>query len=244
VILRAPSKTFLCGEYGVLQGGLGLVWAHGPFFEMEIQRKGRSGSSKEPLFLPHPLSPAGRYYASRKDFFDGFDFFWRDPHAGSGGFGASGAQFLFLWSFWEAEHGNDLSVHRLHRDFKKYDPGPSSGCDVLSQFIGGLVVVDPKTPELSQRLRWPFKDLSVLVVSTGHKIQTHDHLKTLVVDPFDDFEMVSERVVQNLKGEAQKTFLSGMTTFRDLLSQRKLVADHSVELLEKLKELPGLLVAK
>ncbi|NCN95572.1 MAG: hypothetical protein GW917_02500 [Bdellovibrionales bacterium] len=190
------------------------------------------------------MSPAGRYYDSRKEFFDGFDFYWRDPHSGSGGFGASGAQFLFLWSFWQVEHGNELTVDGLHKDFKKYDSGLSSGCDVLSQFIGGLVVIDPKTPELSQRLHWPFDDLSALVVPTGQKIETHDHLKTLTEDRFDDFEMVSEQVVQNIKGETQKAFLSGMTAFGELLSERKLVADHSVELLNTLKTLPGLRVAK
>lgn len=95
-LISAPSKTFLLGEYAVLKGGAGLLLNTEPRFELRL----RFRENAEPKCVGIKLeSPAGQLLKDTRMLFDSFDVEFRDPHRGQGGFGASSAQFLMVFSF-------------------------------------------------------------------------------------------------------------------------------------------------
>lgn len=83
------------GEYTALSGGPALLLTHGPYFECSFT------SAATPMPLPfHPHSPAGLWAdINDDDFFSKFNIEFTDPHKGSGGFGASTAQFIAVYFF-------------------------------------------------------------------------------------------------------------------------------------------------
>tara|TARA_B100000609_G_scaffold130115_1_gene103783 strand:+ start:25707 stop:26591 length:885 start_codon:yes stop_codon:yes gene_type:complete len=240
VILKAPSKTFVCGEYGVLAGGQGLVWTHGPSFEMKFS----TDQIPKTGFTPHPLSPAGQFLSKHSEFFKDYSFEFNDPHQGRGGFGASGAQFLFLWAFLKKKMGLPMDLETLMKDFKDSDLGASSGCDVLSQLVGGLAQVNPQMPVRSRSLLWPFPHLEVFLISTGVKISTHDHLKNLERSELEDLKGFGERASQALEAQKESDFFGTLQEFRDSLEKKNLVVESSLKLLSQFQNLAGLRFAK
>ena len=95
VILSAPSKTFLTGEYGVLaKGGQSLVVNTYPLFELHIAPKGNRA-----CWGIHKKSPAGTWIQNNPNDFEDIGITFVDPHQGRGGFGASTAQFLMVYTW-------------------------------------------------------------------------------------------------------------------------------------------------
>lgn len=158
-----PCKTFLSGEYAVLAGGPAIGLATRPGFK-------KSNSVKK----YHAESAAGLYLKS-KDFFDVIS-------AAPGGFGKSTAEFLFAWL---NDHPKDQSHFMnafeayldLYREphLKKLQP---SGADLLIQSLGEIAVID-ENRNLSKSVSWLYPELGFFILSTGIKIDTHDHIKTL-----------------------------------------------------------------
>lgn len=112
---KAPSKSFLLGEYLATQGGLAQVAVFEPCFQLKvlscdqmdhfhedprIEDIKTSFVAAEKLF--HPASPAGKWISENTEFFQNYRFQFLDPHQGRGGFGASTAQYLLIRQFQES----------------------------------------------------------------------------------------------------------------------------------------------
>jgi mevalonate kinase len=118
LVLSVPSKTYLTGEYAVLVGGSALVLNTGPRFELRASRikAANAGNSRdleksgaqnrdvaalgdgEVAGIPEG-SPAHGWLKQREPLLRDWCLEFVDPHAGRGGFGASGAQFVLVHAF-------------------------------------------------------------------------------------------------------------------------------------------------
>jgi mevalonate kinase len=107
LVLSVPSKTYLTGEYAVLVGGSALVLNTGPRFELRASRKSAvSGSQAQSVAIGDGVvagipeaAPAVGWLKQREPLLRGWQLEFIDPHAGRGGFGASGAQFVLVHAF-------------------------------------------------------------------------------------------------------------------------------------------------
>lgn len=181
--LSCPSKTFVLGEYLVLEKGQALIANTQPRFQLKLSTRG-SGTCEG----IHPNSPAGIWFRKKQEDFKGHSLQFTDPHEGRGGLGASSAQFLmthYVHSILAGQRPMLKSfdtVQMIWEDFcdlqKNAKGRTPSGADLVSQWAGGLSLIKLGEVE-AQSLRWPFQKESFFVLRTGEKLATHEHLKTL-----------------------------------------------------------------
>lgn len=171
------GKTFLIGEYAVLAGNSALVAAVGPRFRAQVDEAA-------PEFVPE--SPAGRLQSfALAAGLSPVRLRFEDPHGGSGGFGASTAQFALLYLEYAKQAGwstRTTDVWRLYRELTAQAEVPPSGADLVAQWQGGVVLWEPREPRATEV--WPLINWqSVLVFSAsgipGRKTPTHQHLGSL-----------------------------------------------------------------
>ena len=164
-----PAKTFLLGEYLALEGGPALVLTTTPCFEVGLSREQTSS-------VIHPDSPAGLFWEkSRKD----VELTWHDPYHGIGGLGASSAQFLgAYWASHSPWDQNALLKAYWDCSWQKGCGVRPSGYDVLAQASSGCVYLHGHTQK-PVSYNWPFKDIAFILLHTGDKLPTHEHLQTI-----------------------------------------------------------------
>lgn len=244
IILSAPSKTFLFGEYLALVGGPSAIINTGPFFKMPLK--------KEDL--------------KKKD----FNIKFIDPHHGQGGFGASTAQFLFDWVVIEYKKQDqkisfkDFCLNLFTEDwlsklYKSYNHSNSlqnfgrylpSGVDLLAQTVGGICFLKPSdSSEFSDKeyLRgknsykikkqdWVFKkNYDFLILRTGNKEPTHEHLKKLDSIETSHFYCAALKITQSFEDKNWKDFCEGIAEYYNEMQRQDLVDPRSVELVEEWK---------
>lgn len=247
--LKAPSKTFLVGEYAVLDGGKSLLASTGPHFEMHIESPGEGLAGGI-----HPNSPAGRWVRSHPQDFNSVKMSFVDPYGGAGGFGASGAQFLFvhLWSQMQSQNLQqllqNLSVKKAWEDFQSFylDLAPRqrpSGADIVSQWKGRFTLFESKNFS-TQSLDWPFQNLEFALVRTNEKMTTHTHLQELGLKNFTGLKTIAAESAQAFLVADEEAFLSSLTRYAQELSKLNLVAFPTQELLGKIKGHSSVLMAK
>jgi mevalonate kinase len=181
LILSIPGKTFLAGEYLAITGGASFVISTYKCFEMHVKQGGTS------TWKPHPQSPAGRLLSRHADFFQGLDLNFKNPYQ-VGGFGASTAEFISLQAL--LQFGNSLWIEQerffdLQEFLKSYRENSEisgswvpSGADLVGQIQGGVSYFERNSGKL-QKFAWPFHQLGFVLLSTGLKLQTHEHLQNL-----------------------------------------------------------------
>lgn len=222
------SKCFLLGEYSVLSGGPGIVLAHEPKFEIaanEIQY--------------HPDSPAGRLLQGK----GGPKII--DPHHGRGGFGASTAEFIAAWKSlgknqdaWEAWriyrelHSEPNS--ELQRRGQKQLP---SGADLLAQMSAqsnALVYID----FTSQSLEMLPTNLPILILRTGNKLKTHEHLAKLKWSAPESLAQLTLEGWRAIKENNLEKLGNILVQYQEILAAAGLLFSESAKFLESLKSLP------
>ncbi len=248
--LSIPGKCFLVGEYVALNQGPTLVFNSKPLFQFSAEL---SPSGKKPF---HPFSPAGRFYFAHQAEFSKYKISWLDPHQGKGGWGASSAQFLGLHYLLqleqrfgvEAEYFFDL--HLLLNDYQVFAAGEGqtpSGADLVSQASGGITYFHRRNGKL-QKFSWPFQDIGIAFIPTGHKVPTHEYLQTLA--PFagdqagDKLEAAVEMAFDGLRAVDSQLFVSGIVQFSQMLAAKDWIAPATLELVQLLQGLPGVLAIK
>lgn len=247
LVFSAPSKTFLAGEYGVLEGGLCLLAGTEPRFELEV-REGRGNTEGF-----HPQSPAVKLMARHLSFFERLDLEFRDPHAGKGGFGASTAQYLMVFALlsWK-NSANDESVRELDirelsdnylRDAWDGQGRAPSGADLIGQLKGGLTFFEKKAGKISCGA-WPFVDLEPILVRTGVKLPTHEHLRSLRSFDFSPLEPIMSKIQQAWNQGNSEDFLTALDEHRRFLTKAGFVADSTQNLLHDLLWTEGVRSAK
>jgi mevalonate kinase len=244
MILSCPSKTFLCGEYGVLAGGRALVVTHEPRFQLTCTHS-VSPRSHSPGWL-HPESPAGKLFALNLENLKDFDFEFLDPHSGKGGFGASGAQFVLLHEFIRhlKNQTDKILPGVLLKEFKSLDPSKSSGADVLAQTLGQIAQLDLTFPQNSRGRPWPFLNLEILVIPTGTKSNTFEHLSSLDERALNRIKELSENVVNAFEAHNQNLFLSSLNQFKEGLITEGFCLSSTQSLISSFEECPGVKAIK
>lgn len=220
-----PAKTFFLGEYAALSGGSALIMTTRPCFELVIQEPSLNGYSF------HPDSPAGRWWQEPST------LAWHDPYQGIGGLGASSAQFIGVYLASMQEKPVSLSdVFNAYQQVAFGGKGlRPSGYDVLAQCLQGIVYIN-RQQSVYQSYPWPFDDLAFLLVHTGHKLATHHHLESMA-QPGHDSDL------SNLVDSARVAFervdsgrvIDAVNGYHQALATRQLVAEHSLQLINRLK---------
>lgn len=250
IALSVPGKTFLAGEYLALKGGPVFVLGTQPKFEVII-RPYQDGMKRTASTF-HPLSPAGKLYFEELEYFSQFDFTWKNPY-GSGGFGASTAEFIALQtlvtmkeSLWvEQERHFDLKeTLKAYKDrtttmSQKWNP---SGADLVGQICGGVTFFENSTGRL-QILSWPFLNLGFSIIKTDVKLATHEHLNELKDFEASRMTQAVEQLHESISTVAEDLFVSSIRDFASELKRQALVAPTTLELLQKLNS-PEVLASK
>lgn len=250
--LQVPSKTFILGEYAVLEGGLCLGAATTPIFEMAVTS---SEKNHRVLHSIHPESPAGNFLSEHQEAFKNLNIQFVDPLSGLGGFGASTAQYLGLWAFREMvlkeRSRDDLlqanSIKEMIHEYRNYSSRKQgrapSGADVVMQLCGGLTWIDTSSWEV-QELSWPWPELTGFFISTGNKLATHSHLQDLSdFNPSELFRILHQ-ARSEFKSEDADLWLESVKYYSQALEMLGLVAPETRSLLNLMSELPGVKACK
>lgn len=246
--LSVGSKVFLFGEYQVLKSGKALLATLEPRFKLQI--KPGTGNVNG---IPEG-SPAHRLIKQDSLFFKLWDLNFLDPHNGSGGFGASTAQFSLVHGFKESHQCLNtqaqvmIDFKKLHRDYLTEASLSSgiqpSGADLIAQVQGGLVEIDFKAGKVKRQL-WPFSQKQVLFFSTGYKLPTHTHLSTLSEDShFHDLEFSYDETLRHFEQNKFNLFIHSIQNYQNILDKKGWLSDSSRNLLCKINGLKGVIASK
>lgn len=262
--LSCPSKTFLIGEYAVLDGGHGVVVSTGPRFRVDFKEV-----AKEEESYVKGLSPQGPPMDFLKDNLDIFSHFamdMHDPHEHKGGFGWSSAQFLFLYMIkeWVRQAKPDIlpKIDRaaLLEEFLAYswdgDGWAPSGLDVLSQLEGKILflqsprkIIDGKVApiefsEYHQIKDWPFEDIQFVLLRTGKKVATHSHLSNLQGIRTSSLGKLAEESGKSLLDKDEEEFIRTINQYKNDLREQDLVDPASWNTQQELMQRPEVLAIK
>lgn len=238
LILSTPSKTFLCGEYAVLNKGPALILNTEPRFQLSLIE-----SALSPLALNiSEQSPAGKLFKKYLDKFIGKRVNFTDPHHGKGGFGASSAQFIFLANY--LGFSNPWKILNLYREYAWNGIGiMPSGADVIAQITGKLTFFHEAENKI-EKLGWPFPDLTIVLLHTGNKIATHEHLNTLSSASFPQLQEIALSVYNAIKCKNESIVIKCINDYAQEMYKLGYVALHTKDLIAKILLQPGVKAVK
>ncbi|MBL7479518.1 mevalonate kinase family protein [Legionella bononiensis] len=234
-----PAKTFLLGEYVAITGGSAIILTTAPYFELSLT----DSIEQSPI---HPQSPAGKWWSKAQN--EGTFLGWNDPYNERGGLGASSAQFLgTYWATCHLHQNIPDEQSMLEAYYQSSWSGEGlrpSGYDVIAQARKGCVYIN-KQKNMVQSYHWPFDDLSFLILHTGVKLATHQHLMNTTL-PTQINEM------SNLVDEAKLAFeqrdstqlINAVNKYHQILSSLNLVEEHSLNMINTLKSNPEIVAIK
>lgn len=208
-----PGKTFLLGEYVAMFGGPALLALTKPCFELDNLKR------------LHPACPASRLWQDKTG--KNCDWGLKNPYLGRGGLGASSAEFLLAY---QQLFPGDIDISHLRQIFNKYSNYgkgiPPSGYDLMAQTSQGCVIVE-SSPLLLHSFPWEFNELGFILVHTGVKLATHEHLKVVNQINWKPFVPFVEKACEAMQDNNTEAFLSSVTNFSAELYQQHLVAKHT-----------------
>lgn len=235
--LRAPSKTFFIGEYAVLAGYPALVATTPPFFTLDI-----SDAYESELVNIHLESPAGQLWLQQSRQPARLEFI--DPHQGLGGYGASSAQFLLMYQWIHGiTHWDHAALQALLASYHQFSRGKGSGADLLSQAVGGFVIVNPQKCEV-ESTPWPFPQLNWQLQHTGQKCVTHQHLASLENHDFSPLGKLSEAAIKAYRAQDAEQFVQCINHYHDTLHSMNLVHESTQQLINDFRQLSTLAASK
>lgn len=215
-----PGKTFLFGEYSVLEGAPAVVLATGPGFSLAVTDHRQEETSQALPF--HPDSPAGRLFDRHRGALERFKFQFVNRFQ-SGGFGASSAEFVLLARFLDEVLGQKVLPVRHFDHFEEclsvyFDheipEQRSSGSDVLVQWLGQSLVIE-RAEEKCSLLHWPWPELMITLFSTAQKIKTHEHLKSQQGQTYPELKGLARILVESLKDKNSEVFFRALRDWEE-----------------------------
>ena len=227
--MQIAGKTFLSGEYAVLEGGSAITMATKPYFEFSETPK----TNFEKINI-HSESAAGLYLQLKNQKIE--NLFIKNGY-GVGGFGQSTAEFIYVWlkaqkQSWPLAKNLHLDIYRdylnLYADQQLIKP---SGADLLTQINMGLSVFKNDQSTAVQSMQWPFKSYEVLIFSTELKIKTHEHLQNLDRKHCRDLTGLSDEVAKNFLDQNNDQFLLSMKAWIRALQDKGLTHPDIVALI-------------
>ena len=234
-----PAKTFLLGEYAAIAGASAILLTTNPCFELEL-------TATESLLGIHPDSPAGLWWQQQRC--QGKGLSWHDPYGGRGGLGASSAQFLASYLASCHLQGINAEIDNMLQAYYQsswagigFRP---SGYDVIAQSQHGCVYIN-KQQKRMQIYDWPFKEVSFFLIHTGVKLATHHHLQdTDLPKPIDELSALVDTAQQAFEHTDSKSLICSVNSYHEKLAELRLVAEHSMQLINHFKKYPEVLAVK
>lgn len=247
LVFSVPGKTFLAGEYLVLNEGPALLFLSQPCFELTAK------PGKGQVEGLHQNSPAGLFIRKHKDYFAKLDISFKDPHQGIGGFGASTAQFLSAYALWLYKEAAQLDMEKI-LDFKHileayYEVAWNgqglrpSGADVVGQLIGSLTFFEKRQGLINVK-NWPFSGLEFYLIHTGNKVATHEHLRMLKKFDTTNLEQSFVQIKESFDVASEEKFLEGIKSYAKGLKELNFTCEPTLNLLKDLQSIPGVRAAK
>lgn len=256
MIYSIPAKTFLIGEYSALMGGSVLGLATKPGFEVEYQ------TSQNEMKLPfHENSPASVFWDQKKLLLENkslkaetilnlkkiltqTEIHFTDLVAGVGGFGRSTAEYMsVLIPFLEKQNEDFEDIRMFYKKVTAKTGAMASGADLAIQYFGKVTYFDGVRGEYSS-MNWPFHHYDFILVSTGLKIKTHEHIKELDLDLIEDLPIRSNQIIDcYIKGHSVD-FFEGLNEWSDLLHEKKLLHPDAFEIKKRLQQNADILSVK
>ncbi|MEQ1722274.1 MAG: hypothetical protein ABL930_03805 [Pseudobdellovibrio sp.] len=227
-----PGKTFLVGEYSVLMGGSALGLATKPYFEIDY--------TNQVISHYHAESPAGMYLAKYKSEAQAN---LTDPYL-TGGFGKSTAEYfsVIIPELLKSKiHFSDIL--KEYRDLHTTHKVKPSGIDLCFQYFGNVTLADPVI-QFYQSFDWHFENLDFYIISTGLKIDTHEHLKSLNLDNLKDLPKLSDKITRVYAENREFEFLALMKEWCELLSKHGLTHSNSLEIKQQIEVFDAVKLAK
>tara|TARA_Y100000991_G_scaffold215094_1_gene204466 strand:+ start:946 stop:1611 length:666 start_codon:yes stop_codon:yes gene_type:complete len=169
------------------------------------------------------------------------------------GLGISGAEWLSVYlahrmakqqpfSLWDRSVWQSCLL-----DYQSHQPNmsiPGSGADWLCQMLGGYLYYDPKNQRVTPT-QWPFKDHSWILLQTGHKCATHEHLNSLKdTQPFSAWGQIVRQSWQYWQVGDADGFIEQVKMFQQQLRSSGKTAEQTQLLLQYLMTIEGIVCAK
>lgn len=244
MLLSCPSKTFLLGEYLALKGEPCLLAGTEPRFDLRLRR----GERTSPF---HPDSPAGKLWARHFEETRDWSLEFTNPLK-IGGLGASSAEFLLLWTAlemqktlsWDAQLEPDVfAMLRTYSELCGETGVKPSGADVVAQLRGQVTLFEKNRGNIEMR-GWGFDDLGFALFSTGAKVPTHEHLRSL--GDWDETVLKSavDEGIRSWQNREADGFVESVRRTRSALKALGFEAPGTTSLLENILENPRVLAAK
>ncbi len=232
-----PAKTFFLGEYCALHGKGALLVTTRPLFSMTLSLNSKPTSI-------HPDSPAGKYWKKQQH---PWFLHWEDPYLGKGGMGASSAQFIGAYlahCYLENAPANreDMLTQFYSCAWQEVGLKPS-GYDILAQSQEGFVYIN-REQQLNKSYHWQFSDISFLLVHTGVKLATHQHLESLPsVDTGNLAGLVDVGILAFEKLDSS-ALIHAVNAYQKELQQLGFSSEHTQQLIRNFRTIPGVITAK
>lgn len=242
-----PAKTFIAGEYLALHEGPVLVALTGPAFTASFYKNNGSTFAEASDF--HKDSPAGKFIYKNAQAFNNIKIVFND-RVKSGGFGASTAQFLTVYSWFLIGQGlnpTEVNLQELLSEYLKYaysgEGMPPSGADLVGQLKGQLCYFDKSMMQI-RKSSWPFKNLNFYLIQTGTKLATHEHLQDLSYFDSSGLKVSFEKLYEGLLEKDDALFCEGIQDYALELEKLGFTCESSLTLLKEIKNLSGVEAAK
>ncbi len=234
-----PAKTFLLGEYAALAGSSAMILTTTPCFEVLL-------SDKPGLDGIHDESPAGRWWIQQCH--EGVGLQWHDPYHGRGGLGASSAQFIgaYLASVHvQKKTANQQALLNAYWQCVAEGAGlRPSGYDVLAQSLCGCVYIN-RQKNHCQSFSWPFQDVGFFLVHTGKKLATHHHLQAISLpSQISELAFIVDLAKEAMTAVDGYRMVDAVNAYHQQLAHMNLVAEHSMQHIDLLREQSGVLAMK
>ena len=225
---KIPSKTFLLGEYAVLQAGDAFVLTFPNCFSFSL------GESTDSF---HSESAAGKLLATNNT---GIHF--ERPNNGLGGFGASTAEFIAACKFKNLEN-----PWNMRTKLQELSAGTKpSGVDLVAQFFGStekseIHFIAPSS-EGHSLVKLDFGSHTLALIHTGQKLATHEHL----ANNFSDKNFVPlKKIVSKARSLTKlRDFAHAMNEYWRAMNQLNLAAEHTNEIISTMAKHFTLIGAK
>ncbi len=239
LVYSVPGKTFLAGEYLAVKEAPTLFILSKPVFDTVISK---GEGTVEGI---HSDSPAGLFIEKNKELFKDVNVRFKTAYDGKGGFGASTAQFLAVYSF--VQGSSDIDPLDMLEDY--YEVAwqgvgtKPSGADLVAQLCGQITYFHKKLNALDVH-EWPFKDIEVSLIHTGNKVATHEHLKTLGDFSTQKLEQAFKMTYQGFTSKDSDLFCEGINQYQTALQENYFTCEQTLELLAQIRLLSGVKATK
>ena len=257
VEISCPSKTFIIGEYAVLNEASAILLNTKPRFSCLIKQGVKDSilSSREDLLQ----DSSGKIFSNIDIFQNKYIkewikkysigsqkclLEWSDPHNGRGGFGFSTAQFNILYAY--SCYLKDISIEKVKskevwRTYRgmDFEGCPPSGADLIAQWADGLCVFKQKPLSVESYMA-VFPSLDYFILRTGEKLDTYKYLKEFQKPETYDLEKIVTDAVVALETRNENQFIESVNEYRKVLLKKNLVTNTTKNILEKISTIKNI----